>query len=141
MIIIFAPLLRCYSLISIINKLTSCAGRTGHARREFFSFVSKLQYSFKSHLSISQAKQITNSLLLNTDEFKKKRERPTTVYGLGHSLWSAVSCQRKWSAKPASSTSKTFPYTSTRVQYRNVNIYKIYVCMHVYIYIYIYMYI
>ncbi|KOX71293.1 hypothetical protein WN51_04397 [Melipona quadrifasciata] len=50
----------------------------------------------KAHLSINQAKQMINLLLLNnhTNEFKKK----ATNYcvRLGRSLWSAINCQRKW---------------------------------------------
>ena len=54
-------------------------------------------------LSITQAKQIINVLLLNNfylvmsyRRVQKKKEATNYCIRFGHSLWSAISCQRKW---------------------------------------------
>ena len=79
------------------------AGMTCHARREFF--VSKIVIFPQSQVYSSKTKraiQIINLLLLNnfypviTYRRVQKESGRVVVYGLGHSLWSAISCQRKW---------------------------------------------
>ena len=72
--------------------------------RIFFSqncnIFSTLVYLIQVYLSITQAKQIINLLLLGNFYPVmlpiNSEMRRIVVYEFGHSLWSAVSCQRKW---------------------------------------------
>ena len=61
---------------------------------------------FSVYLSITQAKQIINLLLLNHfypvtsyRRIRKKRKATNCCIRFGHSLWSAISCQRRWLMK------------------------------------------
>ena len=51
---------------------------------------------FKYNPGETDNKFITSQLFLSSVIVPTSSKRRITVYGFGHSLWSAISCQRKW---------------------------------------------
>ena len=91
-----------WSAISYQRKWsTSCAAMTCHARCEFFATncnILSVSFIFKCN----PGKQIINLLLFNNfcpamsyRRAQKKRKATNYCVRLGHSLWSAISCQRR----------------------------------------------
>ena len=85
-----------YGLVARYGPQVSCQRKlVSHARREFFRPKIAIFSQFSVYLSITQAKQIINLLLLSNFypvTYRQIQEtRQIVDVRFGHSLWSAIS--------------------------------------------------